>query len=101
MIPFLNNLYSILLTQNEVLTNLILIPACFIESAIVYNMILMFLGVHLKKKKNILYTACVAIVGVITLRFIPEPFNYIINSTFLLILLTYILKLNFFKNIIL
>mgnify|MGYP004631791525 FL=1 len=99
MIPFLNNLYSILLTQNEVLTNLILIPACFIESAIVYNMILMFLGVHLKKKKNILYTACVAIVGVITLRFIPEPFNYIINSTFLLILLTYILKLNFFKSL--
>lgn len=97
MTLFINNITNILFTQNEFLINIILIPACFIESALVYNMILTFLGVQISKKKNILYTVCVAIMGVITLRFIPEPYNNIINFVLLLFHIKHWLKVSFFK----
>lgn len=97
MTLFLNNITNALFTQNEFLINIILIPACFVESALVYNMILTFLGVQISKKKNFLYTVCVAIMGVITLRFIPEPYNNVINFVLLLFHIKYWLKISFFK----
>ena len=78
MTQFLDWISNILFSQNENIIHFILIPACFIESAFLYTIIMSLLNVNLTHKKNLLYTFFFSIIGVILYILIPAPFNTII-----------------------
>ena len=56
MTQFLNWISNILFSQNENIIHFILIPACFIESAFLYTILMNLLNMNLTHKKNLLYT---------------------------------------------
>ena len=78
MTQFLNWISNILFSQNENIIHFILIPACFIESAFLYTILMSLLNMNLTHKKNLLYTFFFSIIGVIFFIKIRFKFNAII-----------------------
>ena len=84
MTQFLNWISNILFSQNENIIHFILIPACFIESAFLYTILMSLLNMNLTHKKNLLYTFFFSIIGVILYILIPAPFNTILYCLLLI-----------------
>ena len=97
MLQFLDSIKSLLNSENPELISIILIPACFIESALLYNIVVTFLRVNLEKKKNIFYTIFFSIISVVLSLLIPAPFNTIISYILVVFLLKIILHVNLLK----
>ena len=97
MLQFLDSIKSLLNSENPELISIILIPACFIESALLYNIVVTFLRVNLEKKKNIFYTIFFSIISVVLSLLIPAPFNTIIFYILVVFLLKIILHVNLLK----
>ena len=98
MSHFLNFAWNFLFTENPTLINIILIPACFIESALLYNIIITILGINLEKEKNIFYTIFFSIISVIFSLLIPAPFDTIVFYVFVLLALKLLLHANLLKS---
>ena len=98
MTQFLNWISNILFSQNENIIHFILIPACFIESAFLYTIIMSLLNVNLTHKKNLLYTFFFSIIGVILYILIPAPFNTILYYIFVCFLLKLLLNVKLMKS---
>lgn len=97
MLQFLDSIKSLLNSENPELISIILIPACFIESALLYNIVVTFLRVNLEKKKNIFYTIFFSIISVVLSLLIAAPFNTIIFYILVVFLLKIILHVNLLK----
>ena len=95
MTQFLNWISNILFSQNENIIHFILIPACFIESAFLYTILMSLLNMNLTHKKNLLYTFFFSIIGVILYILIPAPFNTILYYIFVCFLLKLLLNVKF------
>ena len=76
----------------------ILIPACFIESAFLYTILMSLLNMNLTHKKNLLYTFFFSIIGVILYILIPAPFNTILYYIFVCFLLKLLLNVKLMKG---
>lgn len=98
MIQFHNLIFNILFTESESVIHFILIPACFIESAFLYIIIMSLLGMNLEKKNNFLYTFFISIIGVILHLLIPAPFNTIVYYICICILLKLLLHVKLLKS---
>ena len=97
MLQFLDSIKSLLNSENPELISIILIPACFIESALLYNIVVTFLRVNLEKKKNIFYTIFFSFISVVLSLLIAAPFNTIIFYILVVFLLKIILHVNLLK----
>ena len=100
MIQFLNNIWITLSSENMKLINSLMVPACIIESYLFMNFILILFNVKVSKSQKILYTLCMSIMGTISLYIIPEPINIITNYGCILLLISFIFKLNLFKSLL-
>ena len=100
MLQFLNNIWIALSSENVELVNLLLLPACIIESFLHMNSILILFDVNVSKFKKSAYILCMSIVGAISLYVIPEPINVIVNYACILLLISIIFKLNLFKSLL-
>lgn len=98
MTQFLNWISTILFTQNETVIHFILIPACFIESAFLYIIIMSLLDMKLEKRKNLLYTLLFSIIGVILYLLVPAPFNTILYYICICISLKLLLHIRLLKS---
>ena len=98
MTQFLNWISNILFSQNENIIHFILIPACFIESAFLYTILMSLLNMNLTHKKNLLYTFFFSIIGVILYILIPAPFNTILYYIFVCFLLKLLLNVKLMKS---
>ena len=98
MTQFLNWVSNLLFTENEVVINFILVPACFIESAFLYTLTMSLLKIKLSKRANLWYTVHFSVIGVILHFLIPAPFNTIIYYICIWILLKVLLHISLPKG---
>ena len=96
----LQTIWSILITENERLTNIILNPLILIESYLYFMIFTKVLQIKYTNKQKIIYTFSVYILGVINMLFVPTPYYTFINILLCPILLLLILKLNILKALL-
>lgn len=92
----LNDIWLAISTPNQTLIQIILIIGMFIEPTIILSLFTALLNQKATFKQSLLYVLINSIIGIITLFFIPSPFNIFIN--YIVPLLTGFLL---FKNIFL
>lgn len=94
----LNNIWIALSTPNELLINLIAIPAGFIENYLLMKLFINFFNIQVSGKQKTFYVLSITIVGFITMYIIPNPFNLVLNYIFMIALAYYILKISLLKS---
>lgn len=88
-----NSIWNALITPNENLLNIIMIPLFLVEALITMHLFLNVIGMNSTKSQRMLYTILISIISIFTIFVIPNPFN-IYTNYFMMILLAYII----FKN---
>ena len=81
----LNNIWNSISTPNELLINIISIPLYFVEVFLTMNLFIDILHLYATKREKTLYIIIVSITSIITMNFIPNPFNIYINYLIILI----------------
>ena len=100
MMQLLNNIWIALSSENPGLVDLIMISATIIEAYLFMGLFLIILDIESTKKQKIIYVSVISVVSVITMFFIPNPINVLINYSCILILIKLIFKLNLLKSFI-
>lgn len=95
-----SNIWTALSTPNEGLVNFLLIPCGFIENLLMTFIFIYFLNVKATRKQIFLYVFLTSILGILSMSFIPEPYNAFINYVLVFIINNCIFKLNFIKTIL-
>lgn len=93
-------IWTALTTENELLTNILLIPETFIENTINLLLFTTLLNIASNKKQKISYIILVSILGNICNLLIPNPFRSFINLTIIFICIKYVLNVNLLKDIL-
>ena len=94
----LNNIWTAISTPNELLINMIAIPAMIFENFLVILLFKFILKIPLTLKQEISYIILSSTVGILSMYFLPNPFNILINY-FMIILIAYLLfKISLFKS---
>ena len=96
----LNNIWSILTTESEQITTIIVLPFYFLETYLSLYLFTCILNIKLSKKKIIFYIFTVSIISIINNLFVGEPFNIIINYLVMFVLLFFVYKINFINAIL-
>ena len=96
----LNNIWIAISTPNEKLLNLLLIPAGILENLLIMYLFISILGITASKKQKILYISLMSCISLLSMYFIPNPFNIILNYIIMLILSYSIFKFSFLKSLI-
>ena len=95
----LNNIWIALSTPNESIINIISIPIIFIENYFGLLLFSYILDIKLSLNQKIIYIFCTGIASIISINFIPKPYNTFINVLFLYILINKFLKIPWLKSI--
>lgn len=96
----LNNIWTVLNTQNELSTQIITFPFAFIESYITTTLFLTILDIPTNNRNKILYVIISSLITVITGFLIPSPFNIILNYILYFIFIIIIFKTTILKALI-
>jgi len=96
----LNNIWLAFSTENEMLVNIILIPAFFIESLLTFSLLKQLFNITCSNKEKNIYIFSLSIEGIISSLFIPSPFNIFINYIFAFVIIYKLFKLNILKTIL-
>ena len=100
MTHFLNNIWVALSTENPMLISHLAFPLSMIENYIILSLALNILNVNSSLKKRLIYLLSISVVTMISLGFVPSPYNVILNYLTFLIFISLIFKLNLLKSII-
>ena len=76
---FFNNIWVALSTPNEILMNILLIPAGIIESILILYIFISILNIQTTKKQKIIYVILMTITSLLSMYVIPNPINTIFN----------------------
>ena len=96
----LNNIWSGLCTENEVLLKFILIPFTLLENYISLLLFSTLLKISCTKTQKFIYVICTSIVGIISTNFILAPINTVVNYIFLFGLIYTLFDLPIVKTIL-
>lgn len=96
----LNNIWMAISTPNEILINIIAIPGTIIENIVLLYLFLSILNISSSIKQKVTYITLMSIVSLITMYFIPSPFNIFINYFSFVALQYIIFKNSFIKSVI-
>ena len=90
----LNNIWTLLTTESEAMTEILLTPFTFLETYIGMVLFLTILNFKSEKKNKILYVIISSLITTININVVPGPFNVFISyiSNFILIVLIFRLK---------
>ena len=94
----LNNIWVAISTPNEVLINIIAIPALIIESLLVILLPISILNIQTIKSQNIKYVILITISGLISMYIISAPYNTFFNFFMIIILAHFIYKITILKS---
>lgn len=97
---FLNNLWIAFSTPNEVLINIILFFAGFVENFLLMEFFLTVTNSSSSKLRKVIYVFINTLFFTFSRYCIPNPYNVFINYIFLFILAKFIFKSNITKTII-
>lgn len=94
----LNNIWMAISTPNEGLLNILLIPAAIIENFLIMTLFVSILNTSSSTKQKLIYVVSTSIVSLISMYFIPNPFNIILNYFMIIIVAYFVFKISFFKS---
>ena len=94
----LQTLWSILTTENEQITNIIIIPLTFIEIYIYMLIFTTVLKLHANKFSNRLFVIIYSIIATVSLLFVPSPYYTFVNLLAFPILVLFIYKTSILKS---
>ena len=94
----LNNIWMSVSTPNETLINIIAVPATIVENFLVILLFELILKVTLNIKQKIIYVFLTSIVSLLSMKFIPTPFNIIVNYFLFIIIAFFTLKFPFLRS---
>lgn len=97
---FLNNIWMAISTPNEELVNIIVSLATFVEYFLTMILFLSILNIKASKKQKTTYVITMSITSIISLNFIPNPFNIFFNYLIMFLLTHFIFKINFLKSLL-
>lgn len=97
---FLNNIWNAISTQNQGLINIIMILATFIEAYLLTFLFICIANFKPTNKQKLSYILLITFVSIITMFFIPNPYNIFINYSIMFIVIHKIFKINFLKTFI-
>ena len=95
----LNNIWNALSTENAALIKIISVPCSFIEVYIIFKFFTTILKTKYTKNQLCVYVFSVSIISILCTMFIPEPFNILIDYTFIFILLLTYFHFNILQSI--
>lgn len=93
-----NNIWMALSTPNEGLLNLIFIPAALIENYLTLLLFASILNISINAKQKLQYVISTSCICILSLLFISNPFNVILNYLFDIIIAYFIFKISFLKS---
>ena len=96
----LQNIWTALTTENEVLVNFICIPFYFIEATISMLLFTTLLNIKCSVKRKMIYIFSLSILSVLSRLFIPDPHGTYFNILICFVLILCIFKVNILKAII-
>ena len=96
----LNNTWTVLLSENKMLTSIITFPFYFIETFLTLCIFTSILKIDLSKRQKFVYVITVSIVLIFSNIFIGDPYRLLINYGFVFILLFKFFKLDFSKSVL-
>lgn len=96
----LNNIWMALSTPNEGLLNLIFIPAALIENYLTLLLFASILNISINTKQKLQYAISTSCICILSLLFISNPFNVVLNYLFDIIIAYFIFKISFLKSIV-
>lgn len=96
----LNNIWTAFTTENEILINILLIPAFFIESYIIFKIFTSIFKINYTKEQKLTFTCIFGIICALAYYFIPAPFYSIFDYIIMFVLIKKLLNLNSIKSIL-
>ncbi len=95
-----NNIWSLLTTSNEFITELIMLPLTFLEVYLSMMLFLTILNIQSTKISKIYYVVLYTIPTIIVSYIVPEPYNLFFNYLIFFILALFIFKASILKTLI-
>lgn len=92
-------IWTSLTTENEVITNLLGFPICFLDAFVVMLFFTTLLNIKATKKQKILYVVILSILAYTFRSLIPNPYGIILNMVTFPMCVYFILKANIVKSI--
>lgn len=99
-INFIINAWTALTTENEMLTNILVLPFFIIEPLINTLLFTTILDITANRKQKILYILSVCVLGIFSNLLIPKPYGTYLNITLDICLIMIIFDISFFKAIV-
>ena len=96
----LQTIWNALITENELLIKLSSIPMTILEVTMTTLLFITILNIESNKKQRTLYILIFSFIAIISVLFIPTPFNTFINILACPILVYFIFKTNILKAIL-
>ncbi len=94
----LNNIWTALNAENELLLKLISIPGTFLEIYLTFCIFTIILNTSYTKFQEKVYIISVSMVSILSSFFIPEPFNVFINYIFIFVILKKYFRYNILNS---
>ncbi len=95
----LNNIWMAISVPNENIISSLSLPILFIENYLAILIFSSILDLSFTRKQKILYVIISSLGGIISINFLPIPFNTFINFIFITILVYKLLNLGWLKSI--
>ena len=96
----LNNIWTALSTPNEGLINILFIPLSFIENILIMYLFIYLLNINATKKQKLIYGISIPLISLITLNFIPAPYNSFVNYIILFLVVYFTFKIGILKSLL-
>ena len=93
-------IWTALTTENELLSNILLIPESFLEALLGMLLFTTLLNITTTKKSKLIYVLIVSIFGSLFNIFIPNPYKSILNLFVIVISIHFILNVSILKSIL-
>lgn len=99
IMEILNNIWTALTTENEVLINIFSIPLTFIEAIVYMLLFTTILKIDSSKKQKSIYVLFATLMGILCTFFIPKPYSNIVTILLTPIAIKLIFKVSILKGI--
>lgn len=94
----LNNIWMALSTPNEGLLNVITIPLFFVENYLILTLFISILNITVTKMQKVKYVLLNSCISIISMHFIRNPFNLILNYIMMIAIAFLIFRISFLKS---
>lgn len=96
----LQTIWSALTTENVMLIKILSVPMTVIEATVTTLLFTTILNIEATKKQKLLYILIFSIIAIISMLFIPTPYNTFVNVLACPILVYFIFKTNILKSVL-